>query len=163
MEKFINTIYDNIINIILEKIPNEYKEEVSKRYNDYLHEIYTDMYSSDDCEEMIKICTNIEEKTWKKSPSEYILQTFVNDTAFNEIKKISGKAFKMAEEKNNNGKNFVDTLEISQNIDLLGNLLNEVKDFNKVLAENLVSESILDFDYASGDTDVTSLRISHLK
>ena len=56
-----------------------------------------------------------------------------------------------------------DESELNQNIDILTTLLPKVRGFNKNLANLFVFEGIIDFEYASGKTQNTSLRIGRIR
>lgn len=161
MEEFIKKVYDRVINIILHDIPKNYQDEVSKNYLEYLSKKYSNKYNDENID--IDFIISIENSTWSIVPFGYKLQLFVKDDSLEKIREISLEAYNLAKERlEKKLESTIRSEEIDNKIKMFDELLMNVKDFNKDLAKALVSEGVADFVYASGKTDVTSLRIGHI-
>ena len=84
-----------------------------------------------------------------------------NDDDFNDVRRLSLQGFECAKNALESNQ-LISKEEADANIKLLISKLETVKEDNKAEAQNLVSEGILDFGFASGIQDITSLRLGHL-
>ena len=165
IDKIINQVYINVIDIILSDIDNNDKEEVKRNFIDYLYSLYSDKeINENNYEKMLAIITDLENNKWESRDKNSKLYYFKEDKSFDAISNLSKKAYTLALSKRQNDELIIDREEIEKDINELIRLVDTVEEFNKEEAKRLVSEGILDFSYAIGETkDITSFRISHLK
>ena len=165
VDKLINQVYLNNINLILQDIEENDKEEISKNYLKYLYSIHSDEeINEENYDEMLDIITSLETKKWSKRGKDGVLFYFKKDKSFDIINNISKKSYSLATSKLDNNKNTISKEDADKYISILIDNLDKVYDFNKEEAKRLVSEGILDFEYASGSNDnIKSFRVGHLK
>ncbi len=162
-EKIIQEIFDQIVPFVLKDIPLEYIDEVKKGFYNYLTIKYAFKDFEENKLETIKLVIKLEQMEWERASNVYKLRLFVKDNSYEKICNLSLEAFEQAQKKNNNLVNVLSSLEAETKINELTNGLSHVCFFNYDLAKELISEGILDYLYASRDTDVMSLRLSHAK
>lgn len=159
-ENIIKEIYKNTINTILYNIPEYLKQEFANSYFKYLVDIYLD----DDLEESdIVIFTELEISKWKLASLDLKLSEILEDKSYDTIKSVSSNGNELAKRRlndNSNNKPVIDLNAALNNVKLLEENLPNVREFNSQRAKQLVSEGIMDFYYASGQTNNTSLRNS---
>ena len=166
IEKLINEVFSNVISIVLDGITDQDKDEVSKNYLKYLYEVHSDIdINSENYAKMLSIITRIETKKWTSRDMNSKLYYFKDDESFEIIDAISKKAYSLALLRCKENSDFtISKEEARKYIDILASKVKSVLDFNKAEAERLVSESVLDFEYACGNSnDITSFRIGHIK
>lgn len=162
IDRIINTAYKNLIIGILNGVPDADKEEVSNNYLNYLFSRYSDLEVT---EENAKRCLasifKKENRMWGDQDLNYRLQKLKTDKSFDIISKISEQGFSLAKQKLENGSNAISKEDAEKNIDILISELSKVMDYNAEEARELVSEGILDYDFASGSADeIISLRLN---
>lgn len=174
-EKLILEVYNKTINNILNSVSEKYKNELSLAYMDYLKRIYLSFdfeLENNQSEELIKTLVNFEISKWKDVSESSILSELLNDQAFENIKYISNTGYKyamlMLDKKSFNNDNtllqpVIEKEKALESIELLNSYYEQVRDFNKTIANYYVSEGSIDFQYASGITENMSLRIGRLK
>ena len=165
LKEAIKEIYLNVISVILNDIDEKYKDEVSNNYLEYLYSMYSDKeFNEQNYRKIVEVLSKIEYDKWKARDRNSKLYYLKNDKSFDVINDISKKAYSLAS-MHLEGKNInVSQEEIDKNINILINQLNSVEEFNKEEAARLVSEGIIDFEYALGKNDnITSFRIGHKK
>lgn len=174
-EKLIIVVYNNTINSVLYKIDEKYKSEVKLAYMNYLMKLYSnfnfDLYRRS-LEEKISIISNLQKFKWQYLNTDIKLSILLDDSAFENLKRISNKGFELA--KLMLAKNLslddktllqpvISEKEAQENIEKLNIYYNQVRVFNKNLSSQYVSEGSLDLQYASGITENMSLRIGQIK
>lgn len=86
------------------------------------------------------------------------------DEKMEQLRNVSNKIFDQAVQKLNEQE--VNVSVIDENYDTIINrlrqIVKDVKPFNSEQAKNLLSETILDIDYLSGNKKILSLRVGHL-
>lgn len=174
-EKLILEIYNQTINSILIGVDAKYKDELCLAYIEYLKKIYLNFdlkLGNKKTEELVSIFVDLEKSKWQDTNADAKLSELLNDPAFENIKYISNTGYKYAKSMIN--KKFgagVETLlqpvieesKAKESIEMLNTYCEQVRDFNKTIATYYVSEGIIDFLYASGITENTSLRIGRIK
>ena len=165
IDKLIKEVYSSVINILLCNIDEQDKEEVSRNYFNYLYSLYSDKdINNENYEKLLNIIVKIEKADWESRDKDTILFYFKNDESYNIISKLSKKAYTLASNRCQNNDICLSPKEAEMYIETMIKALDNVEDFNKIEAEELVSEGILDFEYACGNSnDITSLRIAHIK
>ncbi len=170
-EELINKIFNNTISNVLLNIDEKYIEEITIAYKDYLNRLYSnfdDKGLTDD--KLEEVFTKLENSAWTISNQGTKLSILLKDEAFNSIKSISNAGYKYAlqmleNKSNSNNKEVLPVIskEISdKNINMMTELLSNVREFNVELANNIVSEGIVDYKFASGQTKYMSLRIGRI-
>lgn len=171
--ELINLIYNRTINIILNGIEEQYKDEIKIAYKDYVDKKYSS-YNLEGVkkEDVYKFFVDLEVSKWEDISIGNKLSELLKDEALENIRYISNIGFEYAEARINQRKPgdnnsylpaTLDETISAQNIDILNNLLSKVRSFNQNLANSFVSEGIIDFKYASGKTENTSLRIGRIR
>ena len=154
--------YENLIDELTEKYKNsiqniEYEKELVEGLQDYLNKAKDSIDENGNLtvEELLISITN----RVMKLPIEYQKQKLLKDEKYNEIQRVSMEAYKMV---NNliTGKEEVDKNKIPEMKQILNNNIEEVREFNKEAAKNLVSEGLLDLMFIENPkTKITSLRL----
>lgn len=164
IEKLINQIYTNVINIVIKDIDEKDKEEVSSNYLKYLYSLYSDKkFNEEDYEKVLGVLIDIEKSRWLNREKNAKLYYLKKDECFDIINEISKKSYALAIKCLNDGVATISKEEADQDIEKLRNCLDRVEEYNKDAAKELVSESMLDLEYASGMVDITSLRLGHMR
>lgn len=158
MNSFIQKMYNNLIDIIIKDIPEEYLDIIKKKYFNYLNNIY----SKEKSDKKVDVIIEFEKKQWSNLNTNSKLFLFITDDYYERICKLSDEALSFAWKKLIDNNNQLSEKEADNKIKDLKEALFRVKDFNKDSAQRLVSESILDYQYASRDTKYISLRIGHI-
>ena len=114
---------------------------------------------------------DLEKSKWHDVDSDAKLSELLSDPAFDNIKYISNTGFKYAEsmlsKKFETGAEIIvqpviEKEKALESIEMLNNNYEQVREFNKMMANYFISEGSLDFQYASGITEHMSLRIGDL-
>ena len=158
MEDFINYMYDNTIEFILKDFNNEEINEIKEGYLKYLKLHYEDTIDGKQLDKAKKVFPNIEISNFKNLKKEEKKRLLLDDNALEKIKYFSHYANTYAQYRMDNDKCIISEEQANNFIVQMGNECKKVRSFNKSLAENLLSESIVDFQYAAGLTDNMSLR-----
>lgn len=164
IDKFINTIYEKTKDIVLKDIKDEDKNEIANGYLNYLYELYSKKtIAYEKYDRFLNIVLDTEIRKWQGISSERKMQYLMHDNSLDVIYSISGKAYELAKEKYEKSLEYtVNKEEIEKDINTLINELKNVREFNKDIAKKFVSESIVDFEYASGNNKIISFRLSHI-
>ena len=131
-------------------------------YINYLYEMYGDKdINENNYNKILNIIIKIETNTWSnlsETDKRFLLE---EDPAFNKIEELSSNAYEYAINKGDNP-----SISMEEAKKLIHELIMELKkvkpDFYSA-AESMVSESIIDLNYAAGNNDVTSFRFNHHK
>ena len=156
----IDKIYDNVIDYVIENVPEEYVEEVKKAYHEHLVKIYSSFVTEDN-EKLTNHYISLEKAKYGNVND--VLMRFVNDEHLNTITKIANTVRNDAIGRVNGKEIDIDYIKkSSEYIESLNDNLPLVKEFNKKYAEQLISDAMLDINYASGISDDVSLPVSHI-
>lgn len=163
INNIITYIYNNMIGIVLRGFESTYVNIVSKKYMDILINRYSDIqFDIKNINDVCKDLFELEYDEWNAMPIDVKKHILVDDLALEKIIDLSSEALKYAKNKLYN--NIVVSKDVTDEIILKLNLCyNNVADFNKDLAMWYISESTVDLDYASGQSENTSMRIGHLR
>ncbi len=173
-EKMVEEIYNKTINDVLNGIDYKYSDELCLAYKGYLKNNYLNFDLSiggKKPEELAILFADLEKSKWHDLDSDAKLSELLSDPAFDNIKYISNTGFKYAEsmlsKKFETGAEIIvqpviEKEKALESIEMLNRCYEQVRDFNKDIANYYVSEGIIDFQYASGITENMSLRIGGL-
>ena len=160
-EKLINEIYDELRDMIMKGIPEEYVSEVREGYREHLNEkIKTEITPVNYEREKTQII-RVERVTWEDEFYETKLQHFTKDESFNELRKISLEGFNKAREALENSQ-FITIEESTKKIMEMVALEDKIRPYNKFLSKIEIAQAILDYQYAAGDQEKVSTRLSYL-
>jgi len=174
-DKLILEIYNNTINDILVGIEEKYKEELCLAYLEYLKKNYLNFdldLSNNKPEEIVSLFVELEKSKWQDINTDAKLSELLTDPAFENIKYISNTGYKYAKlmlDKKFEARSevalhsVIDEEKAKESIDMLNTYYEQVREFNKQIANYYVSEGSIDFQYASGITENMSLRIGRMK
>lgn len=160
-KEIIKKIYDEVIGVVLRNIKEE-KDEVGANYLDYLNTLYYyKIDKSKDREKELEKILLMEKRTWNYRDVNARLKMFTIDKSMVTITKISDYGFELASRRfKENSKPNISFEDANKNIEMLSNELKNVWEDNKYMAQQLISEGILDFEYACGkNNDIISLRL----
>ena len=138
---------------------------MQKGYLNYLNDKYKDeFYSSISTEKII----DLEMSLWKDKNSDYRLSYLIKDEFFTKLSYLSQVGLKYAMKRLSAEKlNALYEPEITEeyaqnNIHLMEQYYENVKPFNKIIAQTYLSEGSVDYIYAAGLTDNKSLRVGRM-
>lgn len=165
IEEIINQIYQSMLNTILHGVSEDDKEEISNNYLLYLHNRYDkNTVTKDNKSELLNALLKREKIIWGYRSFYTKINMLKKDNAFSTISKLSNDAFKLAVRRLENPDTFpISEEDAKKNIDEMIANLDNVSKYNSTIASELVSEGILDYYYASSDTNDTSLRLHSYK
>lgn len=158
-KEYIDKIYQNTIDKFLENIPAEKKEELKKLYYNYLIRAYSNKELNDN---MAEYYQDIEVLGWENFSLEGKLSVVLEDKNLEELKKLSLEGMRYATSYVKDGTK-IDVALANEKTKLMEELFNKVLDVNKVLAQNYYSEGVLDFEFATGTTNISSLRTGRIR
>lgn len=162
-EQLIKEIYNTLIPIITNGITEEL-EEISTAYYNYILNLYSDNNGSN-YEKLKEICINIEMKNWSNKSVILRKKLLLTDNYYDKLIYLSNIGLKNANirllnEINNDNKPIeITETQAKENIKLMKEYVNMVKDYNKQEALMILSEGLIDYDYALGLTDNRSFRL----
>ena len=154
MKNLVNNIYEKLKDVIIEGIEPEKKDLVLKEYYRILNVRYSEYEGKFNETQYNRIC-ELEMMQWQRLNAVSKKKILIKDDIFESIKSISNEALEFALKKE---EQIIPLGLANNNIDLLKQLLDRVNDENKEEATKLVSEGILDLKYASGQSELYSLR-----
>lgn len=168
-ENLIKKIFDKTILTVLSNISDNYHDEVIRTYNNYLIKHYEKYNSSNS--NIINAFVELEISKWKDIDESAKLSLLLDDKAMDKIREIASLGFDYAKKRfeyernnfNNESIISIDVKKANENIDELNNLIKEVREFNSVVASKIVTDAIMDFQYACGENVVASANIAHLR
>ena len=159
----INKIYDNMIGVILVGMEEENYNEVSNEYKRILLNRYSSIsINGRDPEELYDKILKIEYDEWQPMAPPMKSHILIKDKSLDQIIDIANGAYKAAKERLYDGKT-ISTEVADSNKTKMEELYNDVKEYNKALADWHISEGTMDLEYASGRTENTSLRIGRMR
>lgn len=162
MDEIINKIYTTTINVVLDGFNENEYDSISKKYLVKLHEQF-DKYdptkiNSDVFEKIIASEIN----KWRSMNRQTKRNIFIPDVYLTKIATISVTAYRYALKRLNEGL-IIEPELADKMINEMNNLLNDVFEYNKQVAEWYISHGALDLTYAMGNSEVYSDRLSASK
>lgn len=164
MEKnrFIDTLYENVINNVLLGIDSRIKETICKEY----YNVLIDRYSSIDISNLtsekynllLKKFIELENYEWKEMTVGQKLNTLIQDEALNELSSLSAKASSYAKDYIDNN-NTIDDDTYNKIVNGFNELKERVAEYNDKLAEWYIIEGMADLDFAHGKRKMPSSRL----
>lgn len=154
VKKIINTMYENIIGVVLENIDSKYTEEIKSEFLKYLNRLYGNEPALTEEFQMKSI--EWEKNVWRDISPDFKLSMILQDENFRHIEIISRMADDLVLKKITKKKVLkmdVDLIHETEN--LLRELLTQVREFNKEMAERLVSEAIGDLEYLINENSMS--------
>lgn len=162
----IKNIYDKISVLIIRNVNEKFHNELLKSYLDYLIECYSKYeFEENNIDLYLNAFIELEISKWEDLSEEEKLILLLKDESLEKIRELSGRGYDYAINKitNSESNGNLDINTANTYIKNLEELLPLVREHNAALAANLVSEGILDYLFASTDTNNTSLRIGRLR
>ena len=161
MDEFINKVFEIIKDSLFKDIDLKYHDSMEQQYKYILKKswenINLDLKAMD---KNVSMVANMEKKKLINTSAVYRLQLYAIDSSFNELDKLSCLAYKYATARYND-EFILSEEDATQNIALMVKYIDDVYDFNKEYANHLLSEGIVDYNYASGMSNDISLRLAH--
>lgn len=165
MDEFYKKVYENNIDTVIKGIPNELVNEVKDGYKEYLKKTYFDVYEDgDDISKLITVFSKVEHDTWIEEEPIVKENMLLKDVNLNKLRDLSAQVDKLAKKRlgdenyqNINTPNLSDT-EIKDLENQMAYYAKNVRDFNKGVAESILSESVMDLNFGLNKTDNTSFR-----
>lgn len=157
----IEIIYNETIKTFMYGLPND--DNIKNYYMDYIKKSYAEFDNGQIKDKnKINILVELENNKWLNESPDYKKSFIIPDENLKMLSEISSFAYDMAK---NRLKNDVLTSDInlSEYLSKIEELKNKVYDFNIYLARELISETILDLQYAIGQSEDTSIRIGRIK
>lgn len=157
-EQLVDELYERVIDTFLENVIYE-RELLASAYKDYLVRVYGDIdIVQEEYSKAFETFSASQKEKWKNVSGKDKKKELVLDEFLVIIGEISEKGFEAAKIKKWQNIAF-DREEGVLAINKLKENLDKVQNYNKELAKNLVSEGILDYNYATGASEVMSLRV----
>lgn len=163
MEDFIKYLYDNTIKYIISDFNEDEISEIKEGYLNYLNNHYLDTIDEENIEKAKKVFPEVEIKNWKKVSKKAKQSILLKDSALDDMRYYSDYARVYANERLDNNRIVISEKQAKSYIKHMEDMFEKVRDFNKVIAHQLLSESTVDFLYASGISDNMSLRCARYK
>lgn len=161
MEKFINEILENIKDELFSGVDSKFYDELLISYKKYLFSTLKNIKLTDDnYNKTIKIITEDNLNILKSYSPNFKLSLYIQDESYKKIYNLSMKGFNFALDKFNNN-NMISINEANNYKNEMEKLLPDVYEFNYLSAMSLLSEGILDYDYACSDITYTSFRLAN--
>lgn len=163
MQDFKNKIMEQIKEILLDEIDESYQEEVLSGYMQSLDRQFKGLNVRPEFyDEALNDEVSTRSEILRGMSATQKLSSYVEDKAYQQLLSISNKGLEYAEERYTTGAIQKRSLcEKSKNA--MRELLSSVKQFNKISAESYYNDGVLDFNYACGDDEIFSLRLSPYK
>ena len=158
MEDFIKYLFDSTIDVVLKDFSNDEIDEVKKNYLEYLKLHYKGTIDEDQIEKAKQVFPGIEINNFKNLKKEEKQRLLLEDEALERLEYFSHYANTYALYRMDNDKCAISEEQANNYLVQMGKEFKKVRSFNKHIAENLLSESIVDFQYAAGLTNNMSLR-----
>lgn len=165
-EKKLMEIYDTIIPMIKKQLDNS-SFDYGKGYQLYLKEKYGELikaFVSEEDEETVNLIVAAyiedEKKFWEKLSKKEMLVYLDKDPAFEYLTFLSEAAFAQAKTCVETGVFLSDEKEYNEKFGELASCLDDIKVHNIDAAKVVLSEAILDVEYAFKKSDVKSLRLA---
>ena len=155
----IKEIYNNTVDLFIKNIPDDKKEYMKNMYLSYLIREYSKhVLTSED----VDYYSSLEIIRWKNFSMEGKLSVVSEDENLDKLINLSLEGCQAAEKFVREGVQ-ISKEYANDKLEEMNLLYENVKEFNKDLATFYYSEGSLDFSYASGLTDLMSLRTGRIK
>ncbi len=157
----IEIIYNKTIKTFMYGLPDD--DNIKNYYMDYIKKSYEEFDKGQIVDKnKINILVELENNKWSNESPEYKKSFIIPDENLKKLSEISEFAYDIAK---NRLKNDIinSNINLSEYLLKIEKLNKKVYDFNIFLASELVSETILDLQYATGKSEDTSIRIGRLK
>lgn len=161
MDEFVDKVLISIKDELLNGIDSKYHEELLVSYKKHLMETLKNIkLTQDNLDHFLKIEIDDNLSVLKKYSPDLKLQLFINDENYNFLHILSFKGYNYALDNLLNNKTI--SIDVAnKNIKEMKDLIIKVFDFNMVSAAILLSDGILDYNYACGLSKDMSFRLSH--
>ncbi|MDE6285273.1 MAG: hypothetical protein K2M17_05960 [Bacilli bacterium] len=161
-EQFINQLYTNTIEEFLKNVTTS-RDELAEAYKSYLFQTYESLeVAPEKYDATLEVLSKTLVSQWGILPENHKMQELLKDEAMQDIRELSYKGLEYARLKISE-KQILSTELANQAIQQLESVVDKVKPYNQNLAKELISEGILDYMYAAGLSENTSLRLGHIK
>lgn len=158
-ETVLKEVYNKVSNLLLGDIEENFKEELKKGYYESLFKRYSDIeIEKDDLENYIEL----EVLRLEDLSAEDKKHLYIRDDYFVELGNVSEQVFILAKRKKINSEYIVTKEELNSLKEKMLSLLPQVKDFNKQIAEQYVSEAMVEIEYLLGNEEISSFRLGNL-
>lgn len=134
---------------------------LSNKYEKLLEEFILEE-SEDTVQAIVNSYVEDELKFWKNLSKSEMLSILDKDPAFEQLMFLSDVAFETAQECIKTGVYLSDAREYKLRLEELAQCLDAIKPHNIESAKELLSESILDIDFAFNKSNVKSLRLARI-
>lgn len=168
-EDILKNLYEKMIPIILKDCPEYEQEEMKRGYWEYINKIHDDVLDYDmPVDVMVDVCLEIEKEKWEGKDIVSKEFLFLKDEKYEQLIYLSNVGFKNAqirlfnELNNENNPLSITHDEAIKNIELMEDYVKFVRPYHEAVAANALSEGILDYQYAFGYINDTSLRIGRM-
>lgn len=160
----IRYIYNETIVDVLNGFNEFEHEEVRNAYKTYLINNYDSIKSSKNLEKLKAFYLKLEKARWNSKTKEDKQRLLIEDDYLNRLGYLSDVALQYAKLRLNDEQDKIDinVEQVRKFIEEMSVCANMVKDFNKSIATIYLSEGSMDFNYAVGLTDNTSLRVGRM-
>ena len=151
----VDYLYNETIDTFLENVDNI---NIKENYKEYLSKVYS-KYNFEELKKLNKLesVVNLEKNKWKNKFLNYKKSMVIKDDNFDKLLEFSNTFYQLALNKLKTGENInIDVGFYQKHIDFY---FQNILDFNKQSAQTIYSETILDLNYAAGNSEFMSLRI----
>ncbi len=170
IEKIINGIMDNSKEAFLEDVDPSIHEKMLIAYKHYLMETYASTIDpKDNPDQIIRIYSKMEIKKWKGQSLTQKLSRIIKDDNLEKLMEVSEIGYKLAQRKmgfllsETEHNPDISEEEAQAYIGEMKQLAEQVRPFNIYIAQEALSEGILDFQFAANLTEDKSIRTARLK
>jgi len=164
VDKCIDIIFYNTVSIIIGELGKEkkyieaYKKYLKEHYEEVLHDLIEQL-GEEIIKDAVEIYIDSEKRFWSAFNAEGMLSILEEDLAYEQVRLLSELAFSQAIECNETNTFLDDEKEYERQIEEINKWIKDVKYFNENRASTLLSEAILDIEYAFNKTKYMSLRL----
>ena len=159
MDDFINEMFENIKNSLFKDVPDNYHNELEKGYKKFLKAAFSKVnITKENYKMIISKQAPIYNNILLRYSKEQRLSLYVKDYNFELVKNISLNGYQVALKRLNEGITINEESAI-KNSNLMKKYLKDVYSFNGLSAINICEEGLLDYEYASGKSNVMSNRL----
>ena len=169
VDELIQSIYDKTVIIVKDTLIDS-QIDYEESYLNYLKEKYSVLlmeFASEESDSMIKAIVDsyIEDETniWKALNKNEMLSILEKDLSFEHLSFLSNIAFEQAKECKKTDEFLSDENAYQKQLEELASCLDSIKPYNVGAAKELLSEAILDIEYAFNKSTTMSLRLSRIK
>ena len=163
MKEFIDYIFNENINYVLKDFNDKEIDEIKTSYRDYLEFQYGNVVNESNIDKAKIVFLKMEKDKFENADKIKKQIILLKDVALDEVRYFSDYARIYAEERRDNNRIIITGNQALSYIKQMEELVKHVRKFNMELANNLLEDSILDFNYAAGLSDNMSLRCARHK